>query len=184
MAFTVVEYYVRNNWAKHGLTRIMMNNKGFFLFKFNLRASLEAVLEGGPWLIHKSPIILMNWSIDTRLLKKELTRIPIWVKLHDVHIQFAGYSVKQNVRYEPKATTSTPKKRATNVGNSFKPSSTLKTTSTSSKNDNIITSNSYSALVDEEEDEEEDVENVYDEYANLFQNTKASRSLSFTAAVG
>ncbi|GJQ93250.1 zinc knuckle CX2CX4HX4C containing protein [Tanacetum coccineum] len=180
------------------------------------------------------------------LLKKELTRIPIWVKLHDVHIQvfeedgislistfigkpimldsytssnwlltivflhlpgifqlkkqsvlskngshqstnggqFAGHSVKQNVRYEPKATTSTPKKRATNVGNSFKPSSTLKTTSTSSKNDNIITSNSYSALIDEEEDEEEDVENVYDEYANLFQNTKASRSLSFTTAVG
>ncbi|GKB37341.1 hypothetical protein Tco_0882283 [Tanacetum coccineum] len=35
---------------------------------------------------------------------------------------------------------------------------------TSSKNDNIITSNSYSAL----NDEEEEVENVYDESANLF----------------
>ncbi|GJZ39234.1 zinc knuckle CX2CX4HX4C containing protein [Tanacetum coccineum] len=53
MAFPVVEYYARNNWAKHGLKRIMMNSKGFFFFKFDSRASLEAVLEGGPWLILK-----------------------------------------------------------------------------------------------------------------------------------
>ncbi|GKE69755.1 zinc knuckle CX2CX4HX4C containing protein, partial [Tanacetum coccineum] len=50
------------------------------------QAGLEAVLEAGPWLIRKSPIILKKWSIDTRLLKEELTRIPIWVKLHDVPI--------------------------------------------------------------------------------------------------
>ncbi|GJV26039.1 zinc knuckle CX2CX4HX4C containing protein [Tanacetum coccineum] len=87
MAFLVVKYYARNNWAKHGLKRIMMNNKGFFFFKFDSQAGLEAVLEGGPWLIRKSPIILKKWSMDTRLLKEELTRIPIWVKLHDVPIQ-------------------------------------------------------------------------------------------------
>nr|GEU84406.1 zinc knuckle CX2CX4HX4C [Tanacetum cinerariifolium] len=52
--------------AKHGLKRIMMNSKGFFFFKFDSRAGLEAVLEGGPWLIHKSPIILKKWSMDTR----------------------------------------------------------------------------------------------------------------------
>ncbi|GJW91242.1 zinc knuckle CX2CX4HX4C containing protein [Tanacetum coccineum] len=42
---------------------------------------------GCPWLIRKSPIILKNWSMDTRLLKEELTCIPVWVKLHDVPIQ-------------------------------------------------------------------------------------------------
>ncbi|GJV83901.1 retrovirus-related pol polyprotein from transposon TNT 1-94 [Tanacetum coccineum] len=72
--------------------------------------------------------------------------------------QFAGPSVKPNVRYEPKATTSAPKKGATNVGNASKSSTISKTTCTSSKNDNIITSNSYSAL-----NEEEDIDNVYDE---------------------
>nr|GFC23591.1 zinc knuckle CX2CX4HX4C [Tanacetum cinerariifolium] len=46
-----------------------------------------AVLEGGPWLTRKSPIIPKKWSMDTRLLKEELTRILIWVKLHDVPIQ-------------------------------------------------------------------------------------------------
>nr|GFA66685.1 zinc knuckle CX2CX4HX4C [Tanacetum cinerariifolium] len=76
-----------NNWGKHRLQRIMMNSKGFFFFKFDSRAGLEAVLEGGTWLICKSLIILKKWSMDTRLLKEELTRISIWVKLHDVSIQ-------------------------------------------------------------------------------------------------
>nr|GEY71842.1 zinc knuckle CX2CX4HX4C [Tanacetum cinerariifolium] len=121
---------------------------------------------------------------------KELTRIPIWVKLHDVPIQvfeedgssliatfiekpsklsmnrghpgvmykkrkgkskstnggqFVGPSVKQNVRYEPKAATIVPKKGATNV--------------------------------------EEVVENVYAETTNIFLNTISGIS-SFMAATG
>ncbi|GJS45975.1 zinc knuckle CX2CX4HX4C containing protein [Tanacetum coccineum] len=294
MAFPVVKYYARNNWAKHGLKRIMMNNKGFFFFKFDSRAGLEALLEGGPWLIRKSLIILKKWSMDTRLLKEELTRIPIWVKLHDVPIQvfeedgisliatfigkpvmldsytssmcndswgrssfamclievssevnlmdvvtigipyligedftketirveyewrpprcdvckiwscsrpmsqkgvgkkkkrkgkfksnnggqFVGPSVKQTVRYEPKATTNTPKKGATNKGNESIPSSLMKNWGNYLNKDNITSSNSFFALNVEEEDE---VENVYDETANLF--TKTGRS-SFTAAAG
>ncbi|GJS52384.1 zinc knuckle CX2CX4HX4C containing protein [Tanacetum coccineum] len=286
----------------------------------------EAVLEGGPWFIRKSSIILKKWSMDTRLLKDELTRIPIWVKLHDVPIQvfeedgisliatfigkpvmldsytssmcieswgrssfarclievnsevdlvdvvtigilslsedgftketirveyewrpprcdickifghvhdycpkkvvsshiattsnvvtpivektndgfqtvgkkkkrkckskstnggqFTGPSVKQNVRYEPKATTTAPKKGATYVGNTPQSSSMLKTTGNSSKKYNLSMSNSFSALNDEEEDDEEDVKNVHDESVNLILNTKAGGSSSFTAAVG
>ena len=87
LAFPVVEYFAKNNWAKHGLKRIMMNNKGFFFFKFESRAGLDAVLEGGPWLIRKTPIILKTWTVGTRLLKEEMSRIPIWVKFHDVPIQ-------------------------------------------------------------------------------------------------
>nr|GEV74731.1 zinc knuckle CX2CX4HX4C [Tanacetum cinerariifolium] len=284
MAFLVVEYYARNNWGKHRLKRIMTNNKGFFFFKFDSRTGLEAVLEGGPWMIRNSLIILKKWSMGTSLLKEELTRIPIWGRssfsrwlievnseadLVDVvtlgipsltgddftketirvdyewrpprcnicnifgHVyvhcpkkvvsspivttsnvvthtveksndgfqtvckkkkrkgkskstnggQFTGPSVKQNVRYEPKSTTSAPKKGATNLGNTSKSTSMLRTNVTSSKNDNIITSNSYSALNDKEEDEEEEeVENVYDESANLF--TKTGKSSSFMVAAG
>ncbi|GJU01639.1 hypothetical protein Tco_1111977 [Tanacetum coccineum] len=80
--------------------------------------------------------------------------------------------------------TSPPKKGATNVGNTSKSTSMMKTTVTSSMNDNIITSNSYFALNAKEEDEEEYVENVYDESANLFPNTKTSGSSSFTVAAG
>ncbi|GJU94549.1 hypothetical protein Tco_1319305 [Tanacetum coccineum] len=97
--------------------------------------------------------------------------------------QFTGPSVKQTVRYERKATTITPKKGASNVSNPSKSSSMLKTADTSPKNDNFTISNSFSALNDEEEDDEE-VENVYDESANLVPNTNTGGSSSFTAAAG
>ncbi|GKC69630.1 hypothetical protein Tco_1115513 [Tanacetum coccineum] len=74
--------------------------------------------------------------------------------------QFAGPLVKQTVRYEPK------------------------TIGPSSKKDNISTSNFFSSLDDDEEDEDEAVENVYDESANLFPNTKSGGNSSFTAAAG
>ncbi|GJT82690.1 zinc knuckle CX2CX4HX4C containing protein [Tanacetum coccineum] len=264
----------------------------FFFFKFDSQAGLEAVLEGGPWLFRKSSIILKKWSMVTRLLKEELTRIPIWVKLHDVPIQgrssfarylievnskadlidivtigipsltrdgftketihveyewrpcmcdlckifghihdycpnkvmchpivtisnvvtltvektndgfqtvskkkkrkgkskstnggqFASPSVKQNVRYKPKVTTITPKKGATSMGNPSTSLSMLKTTGTSSKKDNIPTSNSYFVLNDEEDEEEEEVINVYDETAKL--SIKTIGSSPFTASVG
>ncbi|GKB13762.1 zinc knuckle CX2CX4HX4C containing protein, partial [Tanacetum coccineum] len=54
VAFLVVEYYVRNNWGKYGLTRIMINSKGFFFFKFDTSKGLEDVLESGPWMIRFS----------------------------------------------------------------------------------------------------------------------------------
>ncbi|GKE26302.1 zinc knuckle CX2CX4HX4C containing protein [Tanacetum coccineum] len=98
--------------------------------------------------------------------------------------QFVGPLVKQNVRYEPKATTSEPMKEATNVGNASKLSSMLKSTGTSSKNGNINTSNSYFALENEEEEDGEYMENVYDESANLFPNTKTGERSSFMVAAG
>ncbi|GJR55602.1 hypothetical protein Tco_1406123 [Tanacetum coccineum] len=73
------------------------------------------------------------------------------------------------------------KSKSTNGGQFAGPLVKPNTTCTSFKNDNIITSNSYSAL-NEEEDEEEDVENLYDETANLFPNTKIDGSSSFMAA--
>ncbi|GJR91684.1 zinc knuckle CX2CX4HX4C containing protein [Tanacetum coccineum] len=221
MAFPVVEYYARNSWTKHGLKRIMMNTKGFFFFIIDSRTSLEAILEGGPWLIRNSPIIFNKWSMDTRLLKEELTRILIWVKLHDVPIQssFAwclievyseadlmdvvtigipsltgdGFSPKRpsvlsmnrgypcviyktndGFQMVSKRKKRKGKSKSTNGGQFVGPL----TIGTSSKKDNITTSNSYFAL----NDDEEDVENVYDESANLF--TKTCGSSSFTAAAG
>ncbi|GKB37879.1 hypothetical protein Tco_0882821, partial [Tanacetum coccineum] len=96
--------------------------------------------------------------------------------------QFGSPLVKQTIRYEPKANTNAPKNGATNVSNSSKSSSLLKTTFTSTKKGNITMSNSYSAF-DDEDDEE--VENVYDKSDNIFQSTKTIGSSStFTDVVG
>jgi hypothetical protein len=84
LAFPVVDYYVRNAWAKYGLQKVMMNAKGFFFFKFTSKKGVDDVLDNGPWLIRNVPIILKPWNLNTNLLKEDLTHIPVWVKFHDV----------------------------------------------------------------------------------------------------
>ncbi|XP_022019842.1 uncharacterized protein LOC110919899 [Helianthus annuus] len=44
-----------------------MNGKGFFFFKFDSKEGMD-----------------QPWTTNTELKKEELTKIPVWVKLHDV----------------------------------------------------------------------------------------------------
>ncbi|GKD50649.1 zinc knuckle CX2CX4HX4C containing protein [Tanacetum coccineum] len=178
--------------GKYGLTRIMMNSKGFFFFKFKSSKGLDDNMENGPWMIRNSPIILKKWSMDTRLCKEELTRIPVWVKIHDVPIQVSSpptvvtFNIvtsiveKTNDGFQMVGKKKKKGKSKSTNGGQFV-SLLMVTTGTSSEKGKFTTSNSYSALDDESE---EDVENVYDELANLFPNSKTSGSSSFKAAAG
>lgn len=43
LAFPIVDYYVRNAWAKFGIQKVMMNAKGFFFFKFNSKKIVDEI---------------------------------------------------------------------------------------------------------------------------------------------
>ncbi|GKA73395.1 vacuolar iron transporter homolog 4-like protein [Tanacetum coccineum] len=57
------------------------------ILKFESNKVPEDFRENGPWMIHNSSIILKKWTMNTSLFKEELTRIMLWVKLHDVPLQ-------------------------------------------------------------------------------------------------
>jgi hypothetical protein len=84
LAFPVVDYFVRNAWAKYGIQKVMMSAKGFFFFKFNSKKGVDDIFENGPWLIRNVPIILKPWTLNTNLLKEDLTNTLVWVKFHDL----------------------------------------------------------------------------------------------------
>ncbi|GJT75664.1 zinc knuckle CX2CX4HX4C containing protein [Tanacetum coccineum] len=89
LAFPLVENYVNNTWAKYGLKRIQLHEE-FFLFQFNTREGMESVLENGPWLVRRVPLILNEWTSNTILKKDEIKRVPVWVKMH--HVPIVAYS--------------------------------------------------------------------------------------------
>jgi hypothetical protein len=62
----------------------MKNDDGVYLFKFTTKESLDSVLERGPSLIRNSPIILNKWSHTLSLNREEVTKVPVWIKLHKV----------------------------------------------------------------------------------------------------
>ncbi|GJR89610.1 uncharacterized protein Tco_0213621 [Tanacetum coccineum] len=84
IAFPVVENYVWNAWSKFGIQKSMMNANGFFFFKFSSEKGVDEVLENGPWMIRGIPIILNKWNPSVSLNKENLSKVPVWVKLHDV----------------------------------------------------------------------------------------------------
>lgn len=89
LAFPIVEYYVKNTWAKYGLKRIQLH-EDFFMFQFNSKEGMEKVLVDGPWMIRREPLILNVWSQNTVLKKEEIRSVPVWVKLH--HIPIVAYT--------------------------------------------------------------------------------------------
>ncbi|GJS09090.1 zinc knuckle CX2CX4HX4C containing protein [Tanacetum coccineum] len=89
LAFPLVENYVKNTWAKFGLKRIQLHEE-FFLFQFNTKEGMDSVMEHGPWLIRRMPLMLNIWTPNTVLKKEEVKHAPLWVKLH--HIPIVAYS--------------------------------------------------------------------------------------------
>ncbi|XP_071739508.1 uncharacterized protein [Rutidosis leptorrhynchoides] len=86
VAFPVVQNYVRNVWGKYGLEKIMMNLKGFFFFKFTTEQGMLDVMENGPRIIRTIPMILNKWMPKASLTKEDLSKVPVWVKIHDVSL--------------------------------------------------------------------------------------------------
>ncbi|GJX90326.1 zinc knuckle CX2CX4HX4C containing protein [Tanacetum coccineum] len=200
LAFPIVEYYARNNWVKHGLKRIKMNAKGFFFFKFDTRAGLEALFEGGPWMICNSPIIMKKWFLRKTLplivdnsseadgfqevARKKTNKVG---SSHNTNYRVGyggngGFQTGKKFEYIPKGAASTSnassvKRNGSNSGKKIN-SDTLVTSnpfealSTDFEGDNN-NSNLGTAQVNEESDE--DVENVFDESVNLL-NTKMGAS--------
>ena len=84
LAFPIVENYVKNTWAKFGIRKVMMNAAGFFFFKFDTQLDMKRVLESGPWLIRSVPIILNIWTPESSLVKNDVSKVPVWIKIHDV----------------------------------------------------------------------------------------------------
>ncbi|GJT75530.1 reverse transcriptase domain-containing protein [Tanacetum coccineum] len=79
-------HYVSNTWRKFGFEKITRNDDGVYLFKFASKSGMDQVLEKGPWMIRKSPIILNKWSPSVSLKKGEVTKVPVWVKLYNVPV--------------------------------------------------------------------------------------------------
>ncbi|GKB23312.1 nucleotide-binding alpha-beta plait domain-containing protein [Tanacetum coccineum] len=84
LAFPIVQNYVNNTWGKFRLQKLMRNDNGIFLFKFADKRGMEQVLERGPWLIRYTLLILNKWTSSLPLWKDEVTKVPVWVKLHKV----------------------------------------------------------------------------------------------------
>nr|GEU87295.1 hypothetical protein [Tanacetum cinerariifolium] len=83
LVYPIVENYVKNAWAKYGFERAIYRN-GFFFFKFSSHEGMAKTLDAGPWFIRSMPIVVYEWSANTKLKNEEIKKVLVWVKIHNV----------------------------------------------------------------------------------------------------
>nr|GEZ53198.1 hypothetical protein [Tanacetum cinerariifolium] len=58
---------------------------------------IENVFERGPWIIRNTPLILNRWTPNVSLKIDEVTKVPVWVKLHNVPV--VAYSADGRINF-------------------------------------------------------------------------------------
>ncbi|KAL0282461.1 UNVERIFIED_CONTAM: hypothetical protein Sradi_7260100 [Sesamum radiatum] len=84
--FPILESFARANWKE--LQQVSATSSGFFFFRFKNKAAMENVIEGGPWLVQGQPIVLQCWEPGMSLRRQKHTRIPVWVRLKHLPMEY------------------------------------------------------------------------------------------------
>nr|KAJ0221735.1 hypothetical protein LSAT_V11C200050550 [Lactuca sativa] len=88
LAFPTVNHFTFKMWKTYGLKDIMVNDEGFFFFKFDSKEGMMNVLEGGPWLINNVPMFVQRWRPGLVLSKPHINSVPVWVKVFNVPLEY------------------------------------------------------------------------------------------------
>jgi hypothetical protein len=88
LPFYVVKRTIERIWASYGSVEVFLLDNGLFLFRFANESIREAVPEEKLWHIANKPLILRRWAPGMQLLKLSLASVPIWIKLHNLPMEF------------------------------------------------------------------------------------------------
>jgi hypothetical protein len=88
LPYFIVKRTVESIWAQYGKIEVFILENGLYLFKFVDEKSRDEVLEAKVWHIANKPLILHKWTLVMQLLKVSLSSVPIWIKLHNLPIEF------------------------------------------------------------------------------------------------
>jgi hypothetical protein len=88
LPYYIVKRTVESIWAQYGKVEVFLLENGLYLFRFADEKMRDEVMEAKVWHIANKPLILRKWTPGMQLLKLSLSSIPIWIKLHNLPIEF------------------------------------------------------------------------------------------------
>ncbi|KAL4555570.1 hypothetical protein LXL04_038193 [Taraxacum kok-saghyz] len=95
-----VNKYAMSKWKQFGIEEVMVNEEGFYFFRFSSEQGVIGVLEGGPWLIFNNPIIIRRWTTGLNLSKPEHNSVPVWVKVFNVPLEYWNGTGLNHIAWE------------------------------------------------------------------------------------
>ncbi|MBA0691235.1 hypothetical protein Goari_008874, partial [Gossypium aridum] len=73
--------HIRSIWKTRKKFDILMVGQNLFLIEFELEEDLETIMEGRPWLLRKSIILLDRLIKPMERPEIRLTSSPLWIKI-------------------------------------------------------------------------------------------------------
>ncbi|XP_074298893.1 uncharacterized protein LOC141629864 [Silene latifolia] len=86
----VISGFVKRVWQAQGLDKVSFMPNGIFLARFKTKAQQQAVLSNGHLLFDNKPVIVKEWTPETLLVKHDVTRVPIWMKIFGLDVKYWG----------------------------------------------------------------------------------------------
>jgi hypothetical protein len=90
LPYYIVKRFVDNLWAQYGKVEVFLLENGLYLFRFSDEKTRDEVMEAKLWNIANKPLILRKWTPGMQLLKLSLSNVPMWIKLHNLPIEFGS----------------------------------------------------------------------------------------------
>lgn len=83
MPYPLLVSTARNQW-KDLFVAVKSDVSGFYLFEFKDEQAKLQILEGGPYFFSQKYLVLKDWHRMMKPLQEQPTKIPAWVKFHDL----------------------------------------------------------------------------------------------------
>ncbi|KAL0290885.1 UNVERIFIED_CONTAM: hypothetical protein Sradi_7039600 [Sesamum radiatum] len=84
--FHQVQNYFCSIW--NSVRDVIATTNGFFFIMFETAASMDEVIDGGPWLFNGQPLVLQHWEPGMALCKHSHTQVLVWIKLHHLPVEY------------------------------------------------------------------------------------------------
>ncbi|KAL4558940.1 hypothetical protein LXL04_037145 [Taraxacum kok-saghyz] len=88
LASPTVKYFVNCMWKQFGIEDLMVNEQGYYFFRFSSEQGMIDVMDNGPWLINNVPIFVQKWKPGLVLSKPEMDTVLVWVKVYNVPLEY------------------------------------------------------------------------------------------------
>ncbi|GAB2282641.1 hypothetical protein Dimus_017179 [Dionaea muscipula] len=95
--FSAMENFVRSQWKDISMPHIILHELGYFIFRFDSAKDKMAIMEYS-WFFKAKPLVLRDWTPDFSLGEVCLDRVPTWIQLKNLGLDFGGWLPWINLR--------------------------------------------------------------------------------------
>ncbi|XP_074288392.1 uncharacterized protein LOC141613555 [Silene latifolia] len=86
----VISGFVKRVRQTQGLDKVSFMPNGIFLARFKTKAQQQEVLSNGHFLFDNKPVIVKEWTPETVLIKHDVKKVPIWMKIFGLDVKYWG----------------------------------------------------------------------------------------------